>query len=179
MRKNLPSRGYTLVELIVSVAVFTVVMLVAGAAFLTLINLDRKARATNDVVTNLSYVVDSMERSIRTGTEYSCGGIGDCWSTPRDNFSFDDADGRTVSYGRAVLGGKGYVQQCINGTCVQLTDPRIDVSRLDFYVRGSVIGDSVQPFVIFVIRGTLTPDPRSAPVEFVTESAATQRLIDL
>jgi len=181
MRTHAPIRGYTLIELIVSVAIFTIVMLIAGAAFLAVISLDRKARATNDVVTNLSYVVESMERSIRTGTGYRCGGIGDCWATPRDSFSFTDADGRVVSYARIVSGGRGYVQQCISGTCVQLTDPRVDVVRLDFYARGTSEGveDNMQPFAFFVIRGTLQPDPNTAPVEFVTESGASQRLIDI
>jgi prepilin-type N-terminal cleavage/methylation domain-containing protein len=179
MTTNAPYRGYTLIELIVSVAIFSIVMLVAGAAFLALISLDRKARATNDVVTNLSYVIDSMERSVRTGTNYSCGGSGDCWATPRDSLSFTDANGRAVSYARVASGSTGYVRQCISGTCTQLTDPRINVARLDFYARGTAAGDPVQPMVVFVIRGVITPDATGVPVEFVTESAATQRLIDI
>lgn len=167
------SRGFTLVELIVSVALFSVVMLIAGAAFLTLIDLDRRARATNDVVTNLSYVTDAMARSIRTGTDYNCGG-GDC-PTGRDSFSFVDADGRNVSYARSGTS----VRQCIGSNCMAITDPRVQVQRLDFYVRGTSATDSRQPTVIFTLRGTITPAPNAQTVEFVIESAATQRLIDL
>lgn len=176
MRTNLPQRGYTLIELIVSVALFSVVMLIAGAAFLSLINLDRQARATNDVVTNLSYVVESMERSIRTGTDYTA-------TTGGTSFSFKDGEGRDVTYSRQVRGGKGYVQQCIEGTvCAPLTDPRVDIRTLAFYSRGTLpksAGDEMQPMVIFVLHGVIAADARGTTVEFRAESAATQRLIDL
>jgi prepilin-type N-terminal cleavage/methylation domain-containing protein len=172
-------RGYTLVELIVSVAIFSIVMLVVGAAFLALINLDRQARATGDVTTNLSYVIESMERSIRTGTNYNCGGVGDCWPGGRNSFSFTDAEGRVVSYSLVVTATKGQVYQCVSGACLALTDPRIDVENLIFTARGTTMGDTVQPTVVITVRGIVKPDSRSAPVEFVIESGATQRLIDI
>lgn len=173
-------RGYTLIELIVSVALFSIVMLIVGVAFLALISLDRTARATNDVATNLSYVVDSMERSIRTGTTYSCASGGDCWPTPSSSFTFTDADGRIVDYRLLVTATRGQVEQRISGgTWVPLTDPRIDVENLSFYARGTLAGDQVQPTVYFTLRGTITPDARSTPIEFVVESGATQRLIDI
>jgi prepilin-type N-terminal cleavage/methylation domain-containing protein len=165
-------RGYTLIELIVSVAIFSIVMLVASAAFLSLISLDRKARATNDVVSNLSYVIDSMERSIRTGTAYH--------ASPGTDFWFTDANGRFVQYRLTVTGTRGQIEEKIDtGAWAALTDPRVDVENLVFYPAGTVPSDTVQPTVIFTIRGTITPDPQSAPIEFVTESSATQRLIDI
>ena len=169
-----PQRGYTLVELIVSVAIFSIVMLIAGAAFLTLISLDRQARATNDVVTNLSYVMDFVGRSVRTGTNYSS-------ASNANQFSFIDSDGRNVTYRHEVNAATGFgrVEECIGSSCGALTDPRVDVESLRFYPRGTVRGDSEQPTVVFTIRGVVYPDARSAPVEFVIQSTATQRLIDL
>lgn len=177
-------RGYTLIELIVSVGLFSIVMLVAMAAFLTLIDLDRKARATNDVVTNLSYVVDSMARSIRTGTSYDCGLRGsntDCVNG-HTQFNFTDFEGRIVTY---LLKADGTVGQCVgNNNCtassaVSLTDPRITIETLRFYVQGSNRGDSFQPRVLFTIAGSVVPHPGDDPIEFIIESSATQRLIDL
>lgn len=182
MTNPAPIRGYTLVELIVSIAIFSVVMLIASAAFLTLIQLDRQARATNDVVTNLSYVTDSMARAIRTGTDYRCGSTGgatsDCSPTPNDRLTFTDSEGRRVTYARAGSA----VRQCMEGTCLPLTDPRVKVDTLAFYVTGTDTledGDTRQPRVIFMLEGSLRPSPESEPVEFTIESGATQRLIDL
>lgn len=177
MSQGLFRRGYTLIELIVSVALFSIVMLIATAAFLKVIQLDRQARATNDVVTNLSYVVDSMARSVRTGSAYVCG-TGDCETTPRDRFTFTDADGRSVTYGR----NGNSVEQCIDGTCMPITDPRITIGTLAFYARGTAggqTGDNGQPFVVFTLHGSIVPDSSSVPVEFTIESAASQRLIDI
>ena len=178
-------RGYTLVELIVSIAIFSVVMLVATAAFLTMISLDRQARATNDVVTNLSYVTDTMARGIRTGQAYACNGAGDC-SSPGSSFRFTDAQERTVTYSLTTNprnSSYGSITQCIESSCMVLTDPRINVEKLAFYVAGSASkqsnGDTRQPTVIFTIEGSVKPDARSAPVEFIIESGATQRVIDL
>lgn len=165
------TRGYTLVELIVSVAIFSIVMLIAGAAFLALINLDRQARTTNDLATNLSYVIDSMERSIRTGTAYSAVSGG-------SSFSFTDAQNRNVSYQLS----NGQIQQrgvADLNTWIGLTDPRVTVTHLSFYSRGTVASDSTQPMVLFTVRGTLKPDAASAPIQFVIGSGATQRLIDI
>jgi len=177
MMKRPPTthRGYTLIELIVSVAIFSMVMLLATAALLTLIDLDRRARATNDVVTNLSYVVDSMARSIRTGTDYSCGSAGGDCPTGRSSFSFTDYDGREVSY---QMSG-GTIGQCIGSTCSTLTDPRITIDTFTFYVIGSTRGDGVQPRTLFTISGSLRPHPTDDLVKFTIESSATQRLIDI
>ena len=165
-------RGYTLVELIVSVAILSVVMIVAGAAFLAVISLDRKARATNDLVSNLSYVVDSMERSIRTGTVYS--------AASGSTFSYTDANGRIISYRLTLTGTMGQVEQRIDsGSWTALTDPRVDIETLTFYPSGTVAGDPSQPTVTIVIRGKMKPDAQSADIEFVIESSATQRLIDI
>lgn len=172
MRKLEHKRGYTLIELIVSVAIFSVVMLVASAAFLTLINMDRQARATNDAVTNLTYVVESMERSIRTGTGYQS-------VSGQNSFTFTDSQGRQVIYRRGAIGGRRFVEQCIGGTCYPLTDIRVDVQLLAFYSRGVTAGDTEQPMVVFVMNGRVTPDARSAPVNFRIQSTATQRLIDI
>ena len=60
-----------------------------------------------------------------------------------------------------------------------LTDPRIKVTNLTFYTQGAGTGDGLQPRVIFVISGSITPDTKSSPVSFTIESAATQRLPDL
>ena len=178
------NRGFTLVELIVSIGLFSIVIVVAMAAYLSLISLDRKARATNDVMTNLSFVVESMSRSMRTGTNYDCNGIGgvaDCVNGA-SYFSFVDENGQTVTY---LLKSDGTVGSCVNtgvctsGSATTLTDPRIHIANMTFYTQGSALNDGVQPRVIFTITGSITPDTNSAPVSFTIEGGATQRLIDL
>jgi len=174
MMKTQPMRGYTLLEMIVSVGLFSIVMLIATAAYLTLINMDRQTRATSDLMTNLSFAVDSMSRSIRTGTDYCVAG---CFT---DSFSFIDSEGRQIIYEYEG----GVITRKIDGsTPLAITDPRITIpatNGLRFYVWGKNSGPADgQPRVTFTIQGTITPDVNLDPVEFVIQSGATQRAIDL
>ncbi|MDE2213036.1 MAG: type II secretion system protein [Patescibacteria group bacterium] len=65
-------KGFTLIELIVAVALFTVVMLIAMTALLAIANADRKAQSIQSVVDNLDFALDDMSRIVRTGTVYHC-----------------------------------------------------------------------------------------------------------
>ncbi len=176
-------RGFTLVELIVSIGLFTVVLTIAASAYLSLISLNRKARATNDLVSNLSYVVEAMSRSIRTGSSYQCGGLGgtNCPSNGNSTFAFTNDQGQSVTY---LLKPGGVVGQCIGGSCTPssadpLTDSRITVTQLQFFVQGVGTGDQTQPRVLFTVSGTIKPDTQTATTTFSIESSATERLIEL
>ncbi|MDE1975434.1 MAG: type II secretion system protein [Patescibacteria group bacterium] len=65
-------RGFTLVEMIVSLMIFSIVAVVALAAMVKIIDANRKAQTIQDAVTNISYALDSMSRELRTGSNYYC-----------------------------------------------------------------------------------------------------------
>ena len=174
-------RGYTLLEMIVAVGVFSIIMLAATGAYLTLIGLDREARATTDVVTNLSFAVDSITRQVRTGTEYACDAIPNrnCVATPGDSFSYLNEDGDTIVYSLE----DGQIKQTNNSTgfSAELTDPRIEITSLNFYVRGVGLESSpapeIQPQMTVTIEGVLTTN--TGEVDFSIQGGATQRFIEL
>lgn len=172
-------RGYTLLEMIVSVGIFSLIMLAATGAYLKLIALDREARSTNELVTNLSFAVDSMSRAIRTGSDYKCNKTGTNCANGT-SFRFTDADGRQIDYEIA----SGRLTQSIGGAPVALTDPRITISSLNFIVRGvdggspESCGVRIQPQAIFYMKGSL-PTGQGDTVTFSIEGSATQRLLDL
>lgn len=182
MNRTHRSRGYTLLELIVSVGIFSVIMLIVTSAYLALIDLDRKARATSDVMTSLSFVVESMGREIRTGTSYQCNTTGTNCTTGGTSFRYTDGRGRTITYRRLVdSSGKGAVMVDVNGTESALTDPRVDVSTLTFYVRGvgTTGGDAyLPPQVTFVLKGTVQTEPGET-VDFSLQGSATERYLEL
>lgn len=182
--RHTDASGFTLVELIVSVGLFTIVVVIAMSAYISLISLDRKARATSDVMTNLSFAVESMSRSIRTGKDYDCGVTGGLSNCPggANSFRFTDENGQTDTF---LLKTDNTVGTCLNtGTCTSggattITDPRIRITNLTFYTEGAAPGDGIQPRVIFTLTGSVTPDTNSSPISFTIEGGATQRLIDL
>ena len=64
--------GFTLIEIIVSLALFSVVITIAVGALLILITSNRQLQNEQSVLSNLSFALDSMTREIRTGSNYYC-----------------------------------------------------------------------------------------------------------
>ena len=73
MTRHSTHAGFTLIEMLVSVALFSVVMVVALGALLSMSVATRKAEAINSAVNNLGAAIDSMSRAVRTGFNYHCG----------------------------------------------------------------------------------------------------------
>ncbi len=66
------SKGFTLIELMVSLSVFAIVMVVSTGTLLTFIDANAKAQAVYEATENLAFALDSMTREIRTGYHYYC-----------------------------------------------------------------------------------------------------------
>ncbi|MCD5380992.1 MAG: type II secretion system GspH family protein [Candidatus Pacebacteria bacterium] len=69
--KNLQS-GFTLIEMIVSLAIFTTVIGISVGALLVLVGTNEQLQKEQSVMTNLSFALDSMTRELRTGVHYFC-----------------------------------------------------------------------------------------------------------
>lgn len=164
-------RGYTLIELVVSTGMFAIVMTIAAGAYLIMINASRNAQAVANGVNNLSFAIETMARTIRTGDTYTCDNRGDC-QNGGNNFTVTNSDGVLMVYD--LVGG--VIRQ--NGT--PLTDPSVNVTSLMFYAEGTrkTPIDYDQARVTFVVRGTVSTGPGTTK-SFVIESAATMRGNDL
>lgn len=64
--------GFSLVELIVALAVFSIVLTITVGALLMLVGTNQQLQGEQSMMTNLSFALDSMTREIRTGTRYYC-----------------------------------------------------------------------------------------------------------
>jgi prepilin-type N-terminal cleavage/methylation domain-containing protein len=183
------NRGFTLVELIVAVALFVVVMLVAVGALLSLIEANRKARALESVINNLNIGIEGMVRSIRTGSSYNCGSA--AIPNPATGANCPEG-GTTISF--TPFGGDvedqsdRWVYTFANGqlfrsreggsNAVAITAPEVTISDLRFYVVGTVQGDPVQPKVVIVVKGTAGSTEKTQST-FYIQSTAVQRALDL
>lgn len=72
MQRTSLQSGFSLVEMIVSLALFSIVVVIAIGALLALIATNKQLQGEQSVMTNLSFALDSMTREIRTGTHYFC-----------------------------------------------------------------------------------------------------------
>lgn len=64
--------GFSLIEMIVSLGVFSIVITTAVGALLVVIGTNSQLQAEQSVMTNLAFAMDSMTREMRTGYNYFC-----------------------------------------------------------------------------------------------------------
>ncbi len=70
-------KGFTLIEMIVSLGIFSIVAVVALGALIKIISANKKAQTLQSAMTNLNYALESMSREMRMGNNFSCYGAGD------------------------------------------------------------------------------------------------------
>jgi prepilin-type N-terminal cleavage/methylation domain-containing protein len=188
------SRGFTLVEMIVSVALFAIVMLVCVGSLLALVGANKKVHALQSVMNNLNVTLDGMVRDIRMGSTYD--GSGNCQS------GLDSKDctggGTQFSFQPYGNGPSGYPtvyrlnavthqleRSKNNGAFTAITSPEVTIESMLFYVVGTKRGctvspcDLTQPKVVIVIRGTAPVYNSTTKSTFHIQVTAVQRLLDL
>lgn len=175
--------GFTLIEMMVALSIFTVVMTVALGSLLTLIDANKKAQALQTITTNLNYVIDDISRNARVGGQYRCANSNNLSNldTPKDC-----SDGKGLLAFLSTSGDRivyrlsdGHIEKSANGgaTFVQVTSNEIDVLVLRFYVSGSSAGDSEQPRVVISMSGTIGQGA-SYETDFNIQTSITERIID-
>jgi prepilin-type N-terminal cleavage/methylation domain-containing protein len=188
------ARGFTLIEMIIAVGIFAIVMTIALGALLAMSESDRKAQTLKSVINNLSFTMDAMSRSIRTGQTFHCGSGGtltaplDCAGSPATAFAFQNSDGDTVLYehrtaaGDAALCGQpasrvGCITRSIEGgPAAALTSPEVYITSLSFYVNGAQ-SITVQPKVTILLAGEVSVSATQKS-QFNLQTTVTQRLYD-
>lgn len=194
MRNN--ERGFTLVEMIVSIGLFAVVMLVSVGALLSLTGANRKAQALQSVMNNLNIALDGMVRNIRMGTNYQCSGPaaqgwqncpnGDTTIAFKPYCDPTTCNAQTLQnweYKFIASSGNvhGYIERSEDGgtTWTQLTAPEVSIQSVEFYVVGADPTDVLQPKVVIVIKGQAGAIAGQTQTTFHVEATAVQRELDL
>ncbi len=179
------NKGFTLIELMVSVTVFTIVMLMTMGSILSVLDANYKSQTLRAVMDNLNFTLDGMTRTIRFGSNYHCGPNGDV-TVPADcvdgssSFTLRSADGASVTY--HLNGGRISRSISTNGGGEYfLTSPDVTIENLTFRVFGSPPysngSDLFQPEVIITMKGFAGVKP-SAKSTFILQTTVSQRALD-
>ncbi len=75
LQKNNSQKGFTLVEMIISIALFTVVAVVAIGALLKVVSSNKKAQSLKTSINNLNFALESISREMRIGRNYQCAAV--------------------------------------------------------------------------------------------------------
>lgn len=70
-KKNL-NKGFTLIEIMVSLMIFSIVAFIAVGALLKIVDANRKSQTLKVTINNINFALESMSRELRVGTNYTC-----------------------------------------------------------------------------------------------------------
>lgn len=71
-RKIKNNKGFTLLEMIVSMGIFTIVAVIAVGSLVRISSLNRQAQSLQAATNNINYILESMSREMRVGSTYHC-----------------------------------------------------------------------------------------------------------
>lgn len=191
--------GFSLIELLVSMALFIVVITMGVGALMVLINANAKAQNTEEAVSNVQFALDSMTREIRTGLAYYCsngtetaGDVNVRQNCTKGSYLSIIEGGTSLTAGddnkriayRYNSTDHAIERKIGTGAWVRLTSPNVIITAMHFNVAGayakSGVGnaDSAQPNVTIYIAGQVTGVSGTGS-DFALQTTVTQRVLDL
>lgn len=185
-------RGFTLIEMLISISLFTIVVTIAFGALMTIMSASNKAKTIKIVVNNLNLAIESMSREIRTGSYYNCitasntyefgdgEGEEDCDLKEGNVLVFKAENGDTVAYYLNTSTNQIMVYRkpdgVTAGTRNSLTGDDVEVEKLQLAVKGTEKGDNIQPRVLLVLKGAIRQV--NVASEFNIQTTISQRKIE-
>ncbi len=187
-------RGFTLVELLISVSIFATVMVMSLGALLAMSESNRRVESMKSVINTLNFALDSMSRSIRTGYSYECNPSPmpfsgdttptDCASSPATRFGYMNSDDVSIAYCLGTISplacsssGTAILRSEDGGTLAPITSREVVIQNLSFYVIGAPVGDSTQPKVTILLSGYVDVSATQRST-FNLQTSVTQRIYD-
>ena len=195
------SSGFTLVEMLVAIAVFMSVMVVAVTALISIVNANRKSQAIKSVVDNVTFAIDSISRDMRAGTNYRCGDLstdnffiieGDC-TGGNNGVQYKNPDNTFTQY-RFVSTNKSptaniqkrscpSISSCLDWKDMTAPISNVNITNMKFYVLGSETGglergSRIQPRVIITLEGVAGDDAKGTKTTFQIQTTVSQSVRD-
>ena len=148
------NRGFTIIEMIVAVAVFTLLVSASSSIFLSSIKAQRQSLATQEVLDQTSYLMEYMSRALRMAKKDL---TGVCTGTAKLNYAFEDQCIKFMNYQDECQ------QFCLDGTRLKnedgyyLTSGNLNVSSFEVNLLGvdQPPTDTLQPrlTIFLMIQG--------------------------
>lgn len=191
-------KGYTIIETIIAVSIFSVVATAGMAALLQANVAHQKSQDMRSIIDNLSFIMEEVSRNIRTSYGYRC--IPGTFSNAAIETPQSCATGKSLAFEYSAGSGSGVpgnpsdqwvykiegpnisksVNGGANGTWIQLNPSEVVLDAASsFMVLGAEPppGNTQQPLVIIKLVGSITYKNITSP--FSIETAVSQRLIDV
>ena len=179
--------GFTLVELLVAITLFSIIVAVAVGGFAGMLRTERQISSLITADTNVSFVIEQMAREIRTGSDFCPLGTGgaplcNCPQTDSTtgalscrNFAFTNAQGQLVEYALQ----NGILEKSIDSgvSFVPVTGANIVIPYFNTLVFGTTPGDHWTPRITIQI-GVASKDPTLVGQGLRLQTSVSARAID-
>jgi prepilin-type N-terminal cleavage/methylation domain-containing protein len=161
--------GFTLIEMLVSIALFSIVIVVVMGSILTIVDVNRKSQSLTVVMNDLNFVLESVTRTIKTGSNL----LG---NTDGDQITVTNQDEDRVVY--KFEGGA--IQRSVDSSVfIDLTSTQIEIIDAKFILFNAdgIDPGSKQPRVLISIEGRvdISTDISSS---FKIQTTVSQRNLD-
>lgn len=195
--------GFSLLELIVAMGVFSVAAVVVVGSFISLLDAQRRAIANQVAMDNIRFALESMTKEIRTGINYRnlCAPLGYIPKNgvrpfPCSSIEFTNAKGQQVIYRWRNVGGESVIDKAIDSTLSfscrdnladplhnacgvldgfnPITDSRVRIDDLNMYIIGNQTGDNMQPYALINIQATVNPGRPRSETTLALQTAVSQ-----
>ena len=171
--KRQKNKGFTLVELLVSLALFTIVLTIVLGTIFTIMDANRKARSLSLVMNNLDFAVESMVRTIKTARDIDPSGS---FVSPGSKLTVIDQDNEVVTYKLENGAIKRNIQPSTE--FISVTSPEITITNLTFTNPNGNAPNTNQPRIIVNIMGKAQVGPRISS-DFSIQTTISQRDLNI
>jgi len=184
--------GFTLVEMMIAVALFALIATFAIGSVLSIFDANRKSQSLKTVVDNFNFSIENMVRTVRFGSRYHCdnstGSSGvssvlNCLGpTGGKRLGVLAEDGATVVYWFDASDGSIWRYDSTSSKSIKITSSDTFIEYLKFYVYNTTPlftgSDLNQPYAVVVIKGYVK-SKASTKSYFSIETMMSQRNLDL
>lgn len=136
--KNRKKRGFTLIEVMISIAIFSMIMIGLAVFSSGIMNSHMKSRAMQNSLDNARFAIEGLEKRIRTSNGVTTDALG---SSPGENYP----DGDTQIFVIDNVDQKHYCYKFLNNELVVYQDPSADPTSADC---STVISAGASPIVL-------------------------------
>jgi len=107
-------QGFSLVEMLVAIAIFMSIMTVAISSLISIINATKKAQSIKSTIDSVTFALENISRDMRIGSGYECSIDGVAFATKCIDGDGYNIGGKAVRY---ISGSSGHeIRYTFNGT---------------------------------------------------------------
>ena len=131
--------AFTLIEMVIAVAIFSIAIVIISGIFLSTIKAQRKASAILEAQAEARYALEVMTRKIREGyIDYDYSGYSGGITSPEVELALKDLDGNPIIFFQDTTCDDADSSPCIKmslgGNTQLLTGKGLKVNNLKFYI---------------------------------------------